>query len=164
MPSRLNASHSDSITSLLTLSMPSGSAIQKVSENFIPASANSVRMQFGGFDLRVLFPLGRNLDGELAGLSWIGVIVGSEIDLHQRVPVGVSPISDLLRHQIFVRDQEFAPVAGGNRNVSRLHGADAPGAVADGDEIAWFHRLIRKQDNSADEIGDDFLQAEADAD
>ena len=48
MPSRLNASHSDSITSLFTLSIPSGSAIQKVSENFIPTSANSVRMQFGG--------------------------------------------------------------------------------------------------------------------
>ena len=51
MPSRLKTSHSYSITSLLTLSMPSGSAIQKVRENFMPASANSTRMQLGGLPL-----------------------------------------------------------------------------------------------------------------
>src|SRR6266513_2145956 len=108
MPSRLKASHSDSITSLLTLSMPSGSAIQKVRENFMPASANSVRMQFGGLPLMA------------RGAA--------------------------------------AAVAGGNRDVARLHRADAALTVANGDEIAGFYRFVGEQDDARDEIGNDLLQ------
>ena len=61
MPSRLKVSHSESITSLFTLSIPSGSAIQKVRANLIPASANSTRMQFGGLSL-IADPTGIVLD------------------------------------------------------------------------------------------------------
>src|SRR5258705_6936412 len=105
-----------------------------------------------------------DLDGQLADQPRIGVVVGAEADLHQRVLVGIGPVDDLLRHQILVRDQEFAAVAGGDRDIARLHRADAPRAVADRDEVAGFHRLIRQQADAADEIGDDLLQAETDTD
>ena len=49
--------------------MPSGSAIQKVSETFMPASANSVRIQFGGLFLvaRGAAAARTSLSGQAAG-------------------------------------------------------------------------------------------------
>src|SRR6185312_3377023 len=102
MSSCLKASHSASITSLFTLSMPSGSAIQKVSENFMPVSANSVRMQFGGLPWMARRGGGR-ADRELADEPRIGVVIGGKRNLHQRVLVGIGPVGDLLGHQVLVR-------------------------------------------------------------
>src|SRR5882672_10812460 len=86
-----------------------------------------------------------DVDRQLANQPRIGVVIGAEPDLHQRVLVGIGPVDDLLRHQILVRDQEFAAVAGGDRDIARLHRADAPRAVADRDEVAGFHRLTRSR-------------------
>src|SRR3984885_10040765 len=107
---------------------------------------------------------GGYFDRQFAYQPRIGVVIGAEIDLHQGILVGVGPVGDLLRHQIFVRDQEFAAVAGGDRNIARLHRADPARTVADGDEIARFHRFVHQQDDAADKISHDFLQAKADAD
>ena len=57
-----------------------------------------------------------------------------------------------------------AAVAGGHRNVARLHRADAPRVVADGDEVARLHRLVRQEDDARDEVRDDLLQTETDTD
>jgi hypothetical protein len=121
-------------------------------------------MQFGGLFLMARGAADATSAASLQTSRGSAVVTGAEIDLHQRVLVAIGPVDDLLRHQILVRDQEFAAVAGGDGNIAGLHRADAPRAVADGDEIARLHRFIRQQDDAADEIGDDLLQAEADAD
>src|SRR6266404_2010667 len=105
-----------------------------------------------------------NVERQFADQPRVGLVIGAEIHLHQRVLVGVGPVDDLLGDQVLIGDQEFAAVAGGDRNIPGLHLVDAASTVADGDEIAGFDRFIRQQDDAADEVGDDLLQAEADAD
>src|SRR5205823_12444877 len=124
--------------------------------------------EFGQNAVRGLAPggarVGRgDLGGEPAHQPRIGVVIGAEGNLDQRVLVGIGPVDDLLRHQILVRDQEFAAVAGSDRDVARFHRADAARTVADGDEIAGFYGFVDQQDETTDEIGDDLLQTQPDA-
>ena len=61
-------------------------------------------MQLGGLSLMARGAAGGDFDRQFADQPRIGLVVGAEIDLHQRILVGIGPVGDLLRHQILIRD------------------------------------------------------------
>ena len=94
------------------------------------------------------------------------IAVVSRVEGHRQTYeiAGISPVGDALGDEVLVRDQIFAAVAGIDRGIARAHIADATEMISNRDDIARLHRFVGEQNDAADQIRHDLLQAEAETD
>src|SRR5690606_2273239 len=101
-------------------------------------------------------------DGErLVGVRTVG---DADVDDHSVDGIGQGPVEQAAGDELLVRNDEFALVPVANGGGADANPRDHAVGVAERDDVADAYRPLEKQDDTADEVGDDLLQAEAESD
>ena len=112
-------------------------------------------------DFRVVFGDGQQDLGDLFDIAAVGGLYrdGDAGDLAAQGPVG-----DLAGDQLFVGDDDLFVVECDQGGGAEADVRDIAHDVADGHQVADPDRALDQQDQTADEVGENLLQAEAEAD
>ena len=73
------------------------------------------------------------------------------------------PVHQVARDELAVGDDHALVVAVDDRGGADVDPVDLAGRARDGDDVADPDRPFQQQDDAADEVGDDLLEAEAEA-
>ena len=106
----------------------------------------------------------RHLDGKFAHRVQIAVIRDAKRHIEPDQQARIGPIYDLVGDQVLVRDQVFLAVSAAHRGVACPEIRDGAEGAADLDHVPRLYRALEQQDDAADKVRDDLLQAETDAD
>src|SRR5690606_1244745 len=106
----------------------------------------------------------RRLEHQLARLIQIGAKLHADADGYPGDGIAQGPVHQLVGDEGLVRDDDFLVIEIGDGGGADADTADRAGEVADGDHIADAHRLLEQDDQAGHEVGEDLLQAEAQAD
>ena len=100
---------------------------------------------------------------QLQGLARVAAVFGADRDDDAIDLIGQGPVEQPAGDELFVRYEQFLLVPVTNGGSADLDPGDDARGVADGDDVADSYRTLEQDDQAADEVGDDLLQAEADA-
>ena len=101
-------------------------------------------------------------DGE--HLLGIGIVADADLDVDGAERVAVRPVEHAAGDQLGVRHDQAGAVEGLDLGRAHADAAHVALLVADDDAVADLDRALDQQDEPRDEVVDDRLQAEADAD
>lgn len=102
-----------------------------------------------------------NLLEDLACSRHVGTVGNTNVDHHAIGGIGQSPVEQSSGDEIFVGDNQFLLVEIHDRCGSHANLGYGSGGIADGDDIADANRLLEEQDQTGYEIGENFLEPEA---
>src|SRR6202011_2277541 len=105
-----------------------------------------------------------DLDGKSAHRVQITAVGHAERRIEPDQRAGVGPVDHLVGDQVFVRDQVFLAVSTAYRGIAGTEIGDGAEGAADLDHVPGLYRAFEQQDDAADKVRYDFLQAETDAD
>ena len=96
--------------------------------------------------------------------SGIGTVADADLDVDGAERVAVRPVEHAARDQLGVRHDQARAIEGLDLGGAHADAAHEALLVADDDAVADLDRPLDQQDQPRDEVVDDRLQAEADAD
>src|SRR5215470_8987134 len=102
--------------------------------------------------------------GEIAHSVQIAAVGNAEFHIEPDEGARIGPVDHLIADQVFVRDQVLLAVAAAYRRVARPKVGDRAVCAADLDYVAGLYRAFEQQDDAADKIRHNLLEAEPKAD
>ena len=104
------------------------------------------------------------LDGDARDLVGIGVVGDPEGDVEANVFVGERPVDDFGGNEVLVGYEKLPAIARDHRDEAGAKLANPAEGLSERDRIARLDGLVHEDDDPGNEVGDDFLQSEADTD
>ena len=108
--------------------------------------------------------LARDGEEQIDDAIGVGSVGDAELDRHAQDLILERPVDEIAGDEFAVGDDHALVVTVDDRGGADVDAIDLSGRAGDGDDVADSDGPFQKQDDAADEIGDDFLKAEAEAD
>ena len=149
----------------MTLPCPfSGSAIQKLTVSSMPSGREGRICTLGAGLSTTRGTAATAASQHRLELAHVGAVGDRHRRLHQHARIGERRVLDPGGDQRLVGDDRLAPVERADHRVAGADVGDPALEVVDLDHVADAHAALGEDDEAADVVGGDLLQAEAEAD
>ena len=126
------------------------------------AEVQEVHVRFGFLEHPRVFPGG--LEQQFLHQVQVRAVIDAELEGHPGDGVGQRPVDQLPGNERLVRDDDVLAVEVGDGGGADADLAHRARQVADGDGVADPHRAFEQDHDAGDEVGEDLLHAETQAD